>query len=135
LLAFVDHGPAGAGGEVLAGSLRPGNANATPPQAGGTPGAADHITVNRHGVSGHSSPWGRWSPCQKAVVSSTRRSCGSGRCGWVAEVRAGHGSEWEAMRSVATKLGVGSTETVRKWVRRAEVMSAPRPSALWLPAR
>jgi len=37
----------------------------------------------------------------------------------VAEVRAEHGSEWDAMLLVATKLGVGSTETVRKWVRRA----------------
>jgi transposase len=39
----------------------------------------------------------------------------------VAECRADHGSEWEAMRSVAQKLGIGTTETVRKWVRRAEV--------------
>lgn len=37
LLAFVDHGPAGAGGEVLAGLLRPGNANAN--------SALDYITV------------------------------------------------------------------------------------------
>jgi len=37
LLAFVDHGPDGVGGEVLAGLLRPGNANAN--------SAADHITV------------------------------------------------------------------------------------------
>jgi len=38
LFAFVDHDPAtGAGGEVLAGLLRPGNANAN--------SAADHITV------------------------------------------------------------------------------------------
>ncbi len=37
LLAFVDHGPTGVGGEVLAGLLRPGNANAN--------NSADHITV------------------------------------------------------------------------------------------
>lgn len=37
LLAFVDHRPAGAGGEALAGLLRPGNANAN--------NATDHITV------------------------------------------------------------------------------------------
>jgi len=37
LLAFVDHGPDGAGGEVLAGLLRPGNANAN--------SAADHVSV------------------------------------------------------------------------------------------
>jgi transposase-like protein len=39
----------------------------------------------------------------------------------VQESRAEHASEWEAMRSVAQKLGIGTTETVRKWVRRAEV--------------
>jgi len=37
LLAFVDHGPDGAGGEALAGLLRPGNAGANT--------AADHLTV------------------------------------------------------------------------------------------
>jgi transposase len=39
----------------------------------------------------------------------------------VAECRPDYASEWEAMRSVAQKLGVGTTEMVRKWVRRAEV--------------
>jgi transposase len=31
------------------------------------------------------------------------------------------------MRSVAEKLGIGTTETVRKWVRRAEVDAGTRP--------
>ena len=31
------------------------------------------------------------------------------------------------MRSVAEKLGVGTTETVRKWVRRAEIDAGQRP--------
>jgi len=44
----------------------------------------------------------------------------------VGESRPEHASEWEAMRSVATKLGVGSTETVRMWVRRAEVEAGTR---------
>lgn len=30
-------------------------------------------------------------------------------------------SEWEAMGRVADLLGIGSAETVRKWVRQAEV--------------
>src|SRR3954447_6692922 len=45
----------------------------------------------------------------------------------VAECRADHASEWDAMRSVAQKLGIGTTETVRKWVRRAEVDAGTRP--------
>jgi transposase len=38
----------------------------------------------------------------------------------VSEARAGHETEWAAMTSVATKLGV-SAETVCKWVRRSQV--------------
>jgi len=38
----------------------------------------------------------------------------------IAESRGDHASEWEAMGSVASKLGIGTTETVRKWVRAAE---------------
>ncbi len=45
----------------------------------------------------------------------------------VAECRADHGSEWKAMRSVAQKLGIGTTETVRTWVRMAEVDAGTRP--------
>jgi transposase len=37
----------------------------------------------------------------------------------VAESRAHHDSAWAAITSVATKLGVGCAETVRKWVRQA----------------
>lgn len=39
----------------------------------------------------------------------------------VLEHRDEYASEWEAMRSVQAKLGIGSTETLRKWVRQAEV--------------
>ena len=45
----------------------------------------------------------------------------------VAECRADHDSEWDAMRSVAQKLGIGTTETVRKWVRKAEIDDGVRP--------
>jgi transposase len=45
----------------------------------------------------------------------------------VAECRPDHASEWDAMRSVAQKLGIGTTETVRTWVRRAEVDAGARP--------
>lgn len=39
-------------------------------------------------------------------------------------VRDGRG-EWEAMRSIAEKLGVGSPETVRKWVRTVQAAGDP----------
>jgi transposase len=45
----------------------------------------------------------------------------------VAESRPDHATEWEAMHSVAQKLGIGSTEMVRKRVRRAEVNAGARP--------
>jgi transposase len=37
----------------------------------------------------------------------------------VAESKAEYPSEFEAIRSIAAKLGIGSPETLRKWVRRA----------------
>jgi transposase len=37
-----------------------------------------------------------------------------------------HGSRWEAICSVADKLGP-SAESVRKWVRRAEIDGGTRP--------
>jgi transposase len=45
----------------------------------------------------------------------------------VAEVRAGYESPWAAMNAVAEKLGVGTGETVRKWVRQAEIDGGVRP--------
>ena len=43
------------------------------------------------------------------------------------EQREQYSSEHEAIRSVAAKLGIGTAETLRKWVRRAEVDSGARP--------
>lgn len=45
----------------------------------------------------------------------------------VAEIAPQYGSQWAAICAVADKLGVGAPETVRTWVRRAEVDAGKRP--------
>lgn len=45
----------------------------------------------------------------------------------VLETRSEYSSEFEAIKSVAAKLGIGSAETLRKWVRRAEIDTGARP--------
>jgi len=44
----------------------------------------------------------------------------------IAEVRPDYGSQWSAICAVSGKLGIGSAETLRTWVRRAEVDAAYR---------
>jgi transposase len=39
----------------------------------------------------------------------------------VAEVRPDHDTEWSAMKAAAQELGIGTTGTLRKWVRQAQV--------------
>ncbi|CRH11223.1 transposase [Mycobacterium tuberculosis] len=45
----------------------------------------------------------------------------------VAEIRGQHDSEWAAISEVARLLGVGCAETVRKWVRQAQVDAGDVP--------
>jgi transposase len=45
----------------------------------------------------------------------------------VAEVRPEYPSDWPAICAVAGKLGIGSAETLRKWVRQAGVDGGKRP--------
>jgi transposase len=45
----------------------------------------------------------------------------------VAESKGEYPSEFAAIEAVARRLGIGSTETLRKWIRRAEIDSGQRP--------
>lgn len=45
----------------------------------------------------------------------------------VAEVRGDYSTEWNAIEAVASKLGIGSAETLRKWIRRSEIDAGKRP--------
>ena len=45
----------------------------------------------------------------------------------VGEVRPQYPSQWAAIIAVAGMLGIGTPETLRTWIRRAEVDSGARP--------
>jgi transposase len=47
----------------------------------------------------------------------------------VIEHRGDYESEYAAMRSIAAKLGIATAETLRQWVRQAEVDSGQRSGA------
>jgi transposase len=47
----------------------------------------------------------------------------------VIEQRDQYESEWEAIKSIAAKLGVATAETLRKWVRQAEIDAGKRAGA------
>jgi len=45
----------------------------------------------------------------------------------VLEHRDDYDSQWAAITSIAAKLGIGTAETLRKWVRQAEIDGGARP--------
>ncbi len=45
----------------------------------------------------------------------------------VAEVRPDYPTEWAAINAVAAKLGIGTAETLRKWIRQSQIDEGTRP--------
>jgi transposase len=45
----------------------------------------------------------------------------------VAEIRPSYETEYAAITAVAAKLGIGTAETLRKWVRQAQIDGGQRP--------
>ena len=52
----------------------------------------------------------------------------------VAEVRPDYPSQWAAIATVASKLAIGTRETLRTWIRRREVDAGDRPGVTTEPA-
>jgi transposase len=48
----------------------------------------------------------------------------------VGEVRAEYTSDWAAVCSVATKLGIGAPQTLMNWVRKAQVDAGQRAGVI-----
>jgi transposase len=80
--------------------------------------------VNRPGVSGESF---RWKDLVMGRPSKYPTELRERAVRMVLESRADYGSEYEAIRSIAAKLGITSPESLRKWLRRAEVDGGARP--------
>ena len=49
------------------------------------------------------------------------------RCGWSLRCGRRIPSQWAAIVAVKDKLGIGTAETLRHWVRQAEVDAGSRP--------
>ena len=67
-------------------------------------------------------------------ISFARRSTATSRLSdlicavrMVLETKSEYPTEFTAITSIARKLGIGSSETLRKWVRRAEIDAGQRP--------
>ncbi|GHB78758.1 hypothetical protein GCM10010377_81060 [Streptomyces viridiviolaceus] len=53
----------------------------------------------------------------------------------VAEVRPNYPTGWAATKAVAVKLGIGSAETVRTWIRKAERQARRTATLPWAGSR
>src|SRR5664280_2357897 len=81
--------------------------------------------MNPPGFAGDSVSWEGWGHVEK--IWELPEGAAGPCCRMVAEGRSEHASEWAAIESVASKLGIGSAQTVHNWVRKAEVDAGTRP--------
>src|SRR5215472_4560432 len=82
--------------------------------------------LNRPGVSGGSTSWEEDGAVGRRAMNYPPE-LRERAVRMVAEVRPDYPSDWPAICAVAAKLGIGSAETLRKWVRQAEVDAGARP--------
>lgn len=80
--------------------------------------------MNRPGMSGD---FIRWKDGVMSRPSSYPPEVRERAVRMVAETKGDYPSEFLAIQSVDRKLGIGSPETLRKWVRRAEIDAGTRP--------
>jgi transposase len=78
-------------------------------------------------MSGDSTSWEGWSHVRWFVEEVPAGALRERAVRMVAEISEQHESEWAAISEVARLLGVGCAETVRKWVRQAQVDGGARP--------
>jgi transposase len=84
------------------------------------------VVLNHPGFAGDSTSWEGWGHVEE-IGELPEGAAGTCCAAGGGEVRPEHASEWAAIESVATKLGIGSAQTVHNWVRKAEVDAGTRP--------
>jgi transposase len=88
------------------------------------PRQPDRVSVKHPGMSGDSVSWE--SGAMGRVSANYPRELRERAIAMVREVRPDYPSEYAAIEAVAKKLGIGTAETLRKWIRQAEVDAGAR---------
>lgn len=87
--------------------------------------SSEWMTLTPPGVSGGSRSWE--DPVMGRHVKPYPPELRERAVRMVAEVRPSYPSQWAAIVAVKEKLGIGTAETLRHWVRQDEVDAGSRP--------